>query len=75
MFAAVAIEDSIIGCDCLASASPIPTAGETLQVSARTFEGWRGVFARDLHGLIFSETRQHCRLVADRGVVKRTTKP
>jgi hypothetical protein len=67
MFAAVAIEDSI--------ALPIPTADETLHVSAGTFEGWWGVFARDLHALIFSETPQHCRLVADRGAVKRTTKP
>lgn len=76
MFAAVAIEDSIIGCDCLASASPIPTAGETLQVSARTFEGWRGVFARDLsdgrRGVIFLEIRQQSRLVVDSDAVKRT---
>lgn len=83
MFAAVAIEDSIIGgirermngSDCVAPASPSQAAGDTLQVSAGPFEGWQGVFQRDLsdgrRGVIFLETRQQSRLVVDSDAVKR----
>ncbi len=84
MFAAVAIEDTIIesirermnGSDCGAPASPSLAAGDTLQVSAGPFEGWQGVFERALsdgqRGVIFLETRQQSRLVVESDAVKRT---
>jgi hypothetical protein len=84
MFAAVAIEDSIMGSirermndrDCVAPASPVLAARDTRQVCAEPFEGWQGVFERDLsdgqRGVIFLETRQQCRLVVERDAVERT---
>ena len=84
MFAAVAIEDTIIesirermnGSDCGAPASPSLAAGDTVQVSAGPFDGWQGVFERDVsdgqRGVIFLETRQQCSPVVDSDAVKRT---
>lgn len=87
MFVAVAIEDPIMGSirermndrDCVAPASPILAAGDTRQLSAGPFEGWQGVFERDLsdgqRGVIFLETLQQCRRVVDSDAVERTPNP